>query len=487
MPKNKFYLIFVPFILTGCNVNGAHTGGNSNNENDDYIIKEDVTIDFLSMANSDYLKRLQSYIDEFEKTEPHVKVNLYNPLGSGNYTLLEKIIVSGFFKEDYPDIAQCYPDNVVKYIAQGYAVKLDNYLDNDKYGINAGEDKDDYISSFMDEGSKYPVEGTYSLPFCKSTELMYYNADALIGLDLSNVNASINNGNPLDEEYLNDLTWEELFEELCPAIKTYNDSLDDEEKIMVDNDNSAVFTYDSDDNFFITLAEQHGYGYTSMDEEGKGSIDFDNPEMKELVKKLKIAKDNKYLQTKGTYRDYVSDLFQNRECLFTVSSTAGLSYNYSEKNPFKIGVAKIPHAEGKNYVAINQGPSVCILDHKNENRSLASYLLWKHITSKKNSSDWALYTGYMGIRHSSYETDEYKATIENVDASDLKALAAAENLKKIAEVRELTFNTPVFRGSGNARSNVSALLKECLLSEDLDNEIDDLFKSYSDDTEKYLK
>ena len=54
---------------------------------------------------------------------------------------------------------------------------------------------------------------------------------SLLGLDLSDIDASINNGKPLDAAYLDDLSWETLFGNLCPAIKAYNDVLPIEEKI----------------------------------------------------------------------------------------------------------------------------------------------------------------------------------------------------------------------------------------------------------------
>lgn len=485
MKTKLFYFLLVPFLLTGCNTS-KKDDSDSHKTDENYLIKEDTSIDFLCMVNDSYRAELQRMVNDFMSIEPHVKVRLYNPLGSGDYTAIERVIVSGFFKEDYPDIAQCYPDNVVKYIAQGYAVNLDEYLNNEPYGLSE-EDKTDYISTFIEEGQHYTTEGTYSLPFCKSTELLYYNADVLLDLDLSSVDATINNGEPLSASYLDNLTWEELFDKLCPALKAYNDSLSADEKIYVDSTDSSIFTYDSDENFFITLANQYGYGYTSL-KDGKGSIDFNNPEMRALVKRLHTAKQNKYLQTKGTYLDYVSELFVEQKSLLTISSTAGLTYLYNKNNPFSIGVAKIPHAEGRDYSSINQGPSLCILDHDDSNRSLASFLLWKHITNKSNSSAWSLKTGYMGIRNSSYDTDEYKVAIDVKEDADELEIATADNLKKSAQVREQTFNTAVFRGSSEARTNVGNLLAEILLDENgTEAFIEEKFAEYQEKTEKKLK
>lgn len=481
MNKKYVYFLLIPFVLAGCTNKDKSNHNNNSNKDDVGFIKEDVSITFLCMADARYLDKLKGIIKSFESIEPHVKVNLANPLGTGDYAMLENSVVAGYFQGNHPDMVQCYPDNVTKYIARGFALELNKYLDNPEYGIKENGEND-YIEAFLDEGANYTVKGTYSLPFCKSTELMYYNADVLLGLELP----GINEDHPLDEEYLDSLTWEELFNNLCPALKTYNDALSDEEKILKPSADSAFFAYDSDENFFITLANQYGCPYTSIDEEGHGSIDYDNDKMKAEVKKMKVAKDAGYLQTKGTYHTYVSSLFTSQQALFTVSSTASLSYNYNGDNPFTIGVAHIPHPAGKEYSSINQGPSVCILDHQDENRALASYLLWKHMTNKENSLDWSLSTGYMGIRKSTYESQAYKDALVVEDKTNLYALAQAENLNKIAEVSSSTFNTSVFKGSGNARSNVGLLLRDCLLSDDLDAEIDELFKNSADEAKTHL-
>ena len=486
MNSKIIYLLLIPFLLAGCTKTKGDDEGDKK-DTGNYLIKEDVSIEFLCMADSSYYPSLQKIVNDFMESEPHVKVRLYNPPGSGYYTAIDRIIISGFFKEDYPDLAQCYPDNVFKYIAQGYAYNVDDFLNNQTYGI-LGEDRADYIEEFLLEGSKYQAKGTYSLPFCKSTELLYYNAETLLGLDLNEVDSSINNGKPLDEQYLDSLTWEELFDRLCPAIYNYNESQDDEHKIY-DNSlpNSAIVTYDSDENFFITLANQYGYGYAHKDDDGKGVIDFDNGSMKSLLKKLHTAKENKYLITRGSnHNKYVSSLFTERNALFTISSTAGMSYNFNYKNPFVLGVGHLPYPEGKSYSSINQGPSLCIFDHHDDNRALASFLLWKYLTNKENSSYWNLETGYMGIRSSSYQSEEYIKTINPEDTNDKEAISKANNLKKINEVRNYTFSTDIFRGSSNTRSNVGILLKEVLLSDGEEETINSLFSFYAEETRKYL-
>ncbi len=149
------------------------------------------------------------------------------------------------------------------------------------------------------------------------------------------------------------------------------------------------------------------------------------------------------------------------------------------------GFGEIPHAEGRDYFSINQGPSVCVLDHKDENRALASYLLWTYLTDVEHAKTWSLFNGYIGVRNSVYTSKEYQRMIAVTDESTIYEVGA-DNLKKIAEVKEMTYNTSVFRGSSNARANVGRLMDACLISDDLESNIDTLFAESVADTEQYL-
>ena len=481
--KSLAGLLLTTLLLNGCSSNEENKK-ETKTDDKDCIIKEDTTIELLCMLDSKYVPHVNTLIKSFEEKEPHVKVIYSNPKGSGIYSMIEKAVIAGFYKEDYPDLVQCYPDHVVKYLAKGYAVDFNSFINDKTYGLSE-EEQQDYISSFMEEGRQYIEEGTYSMPFCKSTELLYYNAEILLGLTLD----GINNNQPLDENYLNNLTWSELFDNLCPKLEEYDDTLPNEEKILPTANERAIVTYDSDENLFITLAKQYGYGYTSYDKDNDiASIDFDNQDMKDLMKYLKIQKDKGYFQTYKTNGDYVSSLFTSGKSLFTISSTAGVTYNFNYKNPFKVGVARLPQAElgDEHYYSINQGPSLCILDHKDDNRALASYLLWKHMTSKENSTFWSLNTGYMPIRTSAFTSEEYQASLVVKEDTTLEGHLTIDNKNKIAEVKDFTFNTPLFRGSGNARTNVGLIVEKCLKSNDLDAEIDEIFHQYAEDARSYI-
>lgn len=442
------------------------------------FIDHEVSIEFMS--NSSYGENIDSFIKAFAELEPNVHVT--NTKESASYQGVIDKVIQGFPANNYPDIVVGYPDAVVQMMdTKGKVVQLDPYVNDPNYGWSE-EDLDDIIGTYLEEGRTYPREGMFSMPFAKSTEAMFYNKDVLIGLDLSTVNAKIGT---ITADYIEDLTWEELFDELCPAIVAYNDTLPDNEKILKDHAtySKAVFGYDSDDNFFITVAAQYGYGYTSIDEYGEGSLDFDNPEMKAILKKFNKAKNDGYLITKGTSNggNYTNYSFTNGCALFTVGSTGGMKYQVC--NDFETAVAPIPHAKGRARKVINQGPSLCLLNHDDPDRVLAAWLFTKFMTNEENSLSWSLNTGYLPIRYSVVESGDYQEAIaEGKEASvysleHLQAMAS-EYVGNNEYVGDALFASPVFKGSSEARTEVGALVTKILnLSEAecTDKAIDDAF------------
>ncbi len=446
-------------------------------EKDSYFIKEKTEITFMS--NSSYGDLIDSFIASFQELEPNVTIT--NTKESASYDGVKDKVVENIAIKNYPDLVVLYPDAIGTLMDYGIVNQLDDYIGSDDYGWTE-DDLDDYIPTYLTEGKEYTVEGTYSLPFAKSTEAMFYNKGVLIGLDLSGVDATINGGKALTEDYINSLTWDELFDKLCPAIMKYNDNLDADHKILKDNGTytKAIFGYDSDDNFFITLAEQYGYGYTAVDPvTGEGKLLFnvddvdsdgdgknDTNGMKQLMKKFKTAYDKGYLFTKGSSNggNYTNYSFTADSALFTIGSTGGLKYQVASDGHLDTAVARIPQAAaGTNHkmAIINQGPSICILDHGDENRTLASWLFYKHMTNSVNSLRWSAETGYSPIRYSSLESADYLDIMdENGKTAGTLDMVKARVASYVArkDVSDYLYTSPVFKGSDEAREQVGSIV-----------------------------
>ena len=465
-------LIALGMSLASC---GGTGDGGDGGDTTGGVVKTPVTISLWSITGQNNQPQLESYIESFKKIEPNVTIeNVYQT--GVSYSGLEELVTKGFLTNNYPDIVQAYPDAVANFIDYDKAVKLDAYMDNATYGWTE-EDKNDILPAYLQEGKEYTVPGTYSLPYSKSTEEMFYNADVLIGLDLSKVDSSINGGAPLNQAYFDKLTWTELFDKLCPAIDTYNKALPENEKILkTDMSYHGIFAYDSDDNLFITLAKQFGYGYTSV-KDGKGSVDFNNDGMKATLKTFKNAYDKGYFITKGTAGDYTNTAFTKRNALFSVGSTGGVKYQFSADDPMNVGVARIPQADVNKAYTINQGPSLCVLDHNDANRKLASWLFYKHMTNVENSLDWAINSGYSGIRKSNYEDESYiEAKDPTTKQEKTLDILMAKSANYLPKINDGLFVSPAFKGSSTCRTQVGGLLTSVLISDGTEATIESLFK-----------
>lgn len=463
--KKKFLIAVLPLLLaTGCKTNNPPNQSASDHPVVEGFIKNKTKISIWTIIGQNNRTVFERVIEEFKKLEPNVEIE--NTYKASDYNGLKDSVIEGFAANNYPDLVQCYPDHVAEYLNYNKAVRLDDYMNSTQYGWSE-EDKKDYIANFVTEGQSYTTTGTYSLPFSKSTEAMFYNK-LLIGLDLHGVDATINEGHPLNETYLNNLTWEELFGKLCPAIIKYNDNLPTNKKILnfdKTENTSAVFAYDSDDNLFITLAAQYGVPFTSV-KNGAGVFDFVDNEasstaLKAMMKQWNEFANKGYIMSKGSANNkYTNEFFTQNKSLFSVGSTGGVKYQYTKN--FETCVGKIPHAEGKKAMVINQGPSITVLDHDAEDRKLASWLFYRYLTNVENAAAWSVDTGYSPIRKSTYQQRVYLKSVD-VEGKDYSDTVLMANSKKYVEtVTDDYFVSPAFLGSSAARQAGKAIMTKTL-------------------------
>lgn len=445
------------------------------------FITEPTTISFQTTAGKANQVYLNDFIADFQQVEPNVTVIL--DIVSGSYSDIANQITSGFAIGEYGDLAMVYPDAVADFIDYGKAFDVSPYMTNKDYGWS-DEDMEDLVETFLDEGRNYTVKGVYSLPFSKSTELVYYNREKVLGLTLDGVNS----GNPITENYLERLTWEEFFDVLCPAIVAYTNTEKGKNLIDKTGKDWAIMGYDSDDNLFITLAAAYGIPYTSI-KNGEGSVDFVNADMKALVKKFNGYSKNHYILSQGGTGSRANTFFTADQALFSVGSTAGAQYNYSTSNPMDVGVFKLPKPAGKQTKTILQGPSVAFLTHPNsqgkvdQNRKLASWLFYKFMVNKENSLAWAIGANYMPVRLSGYESEDYLETYDVANCPEKTLdLLTARIANYVPDITDTYFTSPAFKGSNECRNQVGALMGKALTSTNdaTDTNLDQWFKDAYD-------
>lgn len=426
-----------------------------------------VEINFWNVKGGAYQSAIEVAIETFKELEPNVTVN--NVKQTASISTLPDVVTKGFTSGVYPDIVESYPDAVASYLDYEKVVDLEKYIDHKDYGWTA-EEKADYIPAYLEEGRQYLVEGTYSLPFSKSTEVLIYNKTLLEGINLSSIDSTINNGRPINTRYLKSLTWDEFFNKLCPALLKYNEGLGDEDKILdTTQANWAVLGYDSDANFAITLTQQYGLPYTSLDRDNyKGSADFNVSSVADKFEWVKEMAEKHYIVTGEPVGGYTNGLYEKSAVLFTVSSTGGLKYTVDSTQGYELGVGYLPRpAEGEGTLkTISQGPSLCLLKHESdpnaELRELASWLFYKHLTNYENGLKWALEGGYSPIRFSVMNSEEYQTAVDPESAGAVDSLnylmANVNKLVSEQEFQDSLYTTPAFKGSATARTALGGVM-----------------------------
>ena len=461
------------------------------------IRDEIVDIELRTTAGTDTIKVLQNLAEKFRDEKGGNEPNIYVSVNkySGNYSSLATDIKNGFSAGTHPDMAMVYPDAVADFIDAGFCYNLDSkkYMQNETYGWDE-EDKSDLIESFLDQGTQYKLPGTYSLPMSVSTEVLYYH-NSVLNLVIPNVTTE----NPddtitLNEQYLNNLNWEDFFNVLCPSIVAYTETPAGKSLITKENGTAgsgewAVLGYDSDDNFYITLSEQYGIPYTEVDTTtGEGKFLFDNDAAhKKMFEINEYAKKN-YVLTAGSTGNRANDYFKTGQVLFSIGSTAGSKYQYNQGDD--IYVTKIPQAKGKDQKMILQGPSMAFLSHKkdgvpNENRKLASWLFYRYLAEKDNALLWSLSADYMPIRKSAYQTDDYKEhySYDQYVKGDYGMLTA-RIANYAGTLTDYFFTTPAFKGTTTAREQVGAVLTKAVKKDSTQNDILEQFKKALEESEK---
>ncbi len=440
--------------FAGCN----QSGGTPSEVKVETYDGSQVTITFSHCMGQTLQAAVELYIPKFNELYPNITVKP-NKDASDYDKLLETISNKLNGKEQYiPSVAYCYPDHVASYNRGKKVVALDPYIEstetipgtNEIMGLTA-EDIADYYEVFYNEGNQYGDGKMYSLPFYKSTEVMYYNKTFF---DKHNLTVPT--------------TWDEM-ETLCAQILTIDS-------------NCIPLGYDSESNWFITMTEQYASGYTSAT---GNYFNFNNETNRGFVEKFAGWYKNNYVTTKEIYENYTSNLFnvldtdkENKlNSYMCIGSTGGAAYQVGEKvdlggeapeYPFEVGVAQIPQVDPANPKVIQQGPSICLFKKSNPQEVAAAWLFAKYFTSSPEFQAYSsLKNGYTPVVKSAMSQPGYVTQLNGLNSTEGKERNAYLQVAVVQQTinqMDTYFTSAVFKGSSKARKAVGSLMQDCFVN-----------------------
>ena len=400
-----------------------------------------VTITFYHTMGSNLSEVLNLYIEEFNKLYPNITINASQV---GSYDDVRDQISTEITVGSQPNIAYCYPAPVALYNMAGVVATLDNLIDSKEEVVRADGTKEilgltdaqksDFIEGYYNEGRQFGDGLMYTLPWSKSTEVLYYNKSFF---DANGITVPT--------------TWDEM-EEVCKKIK----EIDPE---------CIPLGYDSEGNWFITMTEQLNSPYTSATEP---HYLFDNEVNRDFVKRFRSWYQKGYLTTQTLYGAYTSGLFvaeTGTRSYMSIGSSAGATHQRPTKDangnyPFEVGISTIPQANAASPKVISQGPSVCIFNKANPQEVVASWLFVKFMTTSVDfQAEFSMTSGYVPVLKSVADHPVYKEFVSKANGGDyISALSAKVCLAQ----QNAYYTSPAFNGSSTARSQVQELLAKCL-------------------------
>lgn len=429
--------------------NGGNGGGGNFGDTNVEVVGYDgseVTVTFYHTMGQTLRDVLNKHIKKFNELYPNITVDHST---KGDYPGLRDQVRTELNAGTAPSMAYCYPDHVALYNSSKATVVLDDFINStatattatgtDTLGLTA-EQKADYIEGYYNEGAAYGDGKMYTMPFIKSTEVLYYNKTEFA-----------KNG------WTVPTTWDEM-EALCATIEaTYP--------------NDIPFGYDSEANWFITMCEQYGAPYTSAT--GDHFL-FDNETAWNFVAKFDEWHEKGYFTTEELNGGYTSSMFTTTDpakskIYMCIGSSAGASYQCpdplegtTDQYPFEVGVAGIPQVNPETPKAISQGPSVCLFKKDNPQEVAAAWLLTKYLTTNVEfQAEFSMVSGYAPVIKSVEENSVYKDFLASADGN---AYLQATCVKQSVAQKDYLYVSPAFNGSSDARDKVGLMMKNVFIN-----------------------
>lgn len=457
-------------IMVACNKGGS-LGANFDVPAGGYDGSE-VTIKFYHTMGDDLHAVLTTYIEKFETLYPNIHVE---DTAVGGYNDVRDQISTELTAGNQPNIAYCYPDHVALYNVAGAVVQLDNLIAStetvthadgttEQLGLTQAQ-KDDFIPGFYNEGKSFGDDFMYTMPFSKSSEVLYYNKTFFDEYNAKNDAKADTDSTKTARLEVPTHWW---CDSALGCDANCNKSMEKVARLLKQIDSKCIpFGYDSEANWFITMCEQLSSPYTSASE-GSHFL-FNNDTNKSFVNRFRGWYADGLFTTQTIYGGYTSGLFNTTtsetRSYMSIGSTAGATKQRPAKNskgeyPFEVGIASVPQQNPSNPKVISQGPSVCIFNKSNPQEVVASWLFVKYLTTSVDfQAEFANVQGYIPVLQSVSEHPIFKKKFEQADGYDN---IAYRSMSVCMAQANAYYTSPAFNGSSTARDQVGDLLVKCL-------------------------
>ena len=310
------------------------------------------------------------------------------PVYTGNYDDTVVKIQSSIQGKNPPDLFISLATQRFSMYVQDAVVPLDDFIAAD--GAEGKAYIDDFLSGFMEDS--YVDGHIISIPFQRSTEIMFYNKDAFreVGLDPEQPPKS----------------WAELADYAQKLTKVGADGNVERYGVGIAlNSGSAQWQFTG---FCLQNSKN---GENLMSDDGK-SIYFDTPENVEALQ-FWCDLQNKYKCMQPgivQWTDLPGQFLSGKVAM--IYHTTGNLGNISKNASFDFGTCFLPG--NKRMAAPTGGGNFYISKGISKERQQKAWEFIKFATTAERTAQWSIDTGYVVTRKSALELPQMKAYYENL-------------------------------------------------------------------------
>mgnify|MGYP004701266629 FL=1 len=397
MKKNKIIVVLTMIsalciFLVACGSKKASAGNQE-------TTTKTVKISFWTGLAGPYEKNLNKIINDFNSSQKKYKVVATS---QQTYDKLNQKVMAAAKSNSLPVLGMASYTSLPDYKNNGFIENLDTMYK----GMSTSQ-KNDIYSAFL-SGSKIG-NSYYSIPFSKSTRVMYVNEDILKKYNLKIPT-----------------TWEQMRED---------------GKVLKEQ---GIYAYGFDQSFQMEWEGLvHSAGVTPITSTGKVNVASSKAvEAANFV--LNMVKD-------GTAKSAGSDIywtnsFVNGKSAFYIGSSAGMTaIKQAAPTSLNWTTAVVPSYEGKSGTAV-AGNDIVLFKGASQEQKQGAYAFMKYLLTPKATTKWAMLTGYVPLAKSAVKSKKYQSFLNNNE----RAKAAVKSLPESFSTKSFVGYNEYYTDESNA-------------------------------------
>ncbi len=334
-------------------------------------LDEPIEIEFWHAMSGGHEKALDKITNDFNESQDKITVKLVN---QGSYNDLSTKNMAAAKAKNLPVLTQAYEDWITEYLENDLVADLTPYVTHPEIGFSDNELKDivEVFSEMNVWDGKY-----YGMPFNKSTRILFYNVDYL---EAAGVEPPT--------------TWDELY----TVAEKLTGKKDGKNVIGLGLENSVTLEF----NQWV-----HQAGGVYFDEESK-QFKMNSPEGKEALEFVYGMIEDGIARTAGE-DGYMSEPFARGDVGLYIGSSAGIPYVAAPAEENGVNWAATVLPAGKKAATPFAGTNVSVFSSATDEEKFAAWEYIKFLINTENTTYWAMQSGYLPIRYSALESEEWKA------------------------------------------------------------------------------